>query len=157
MFRISKLTDYGIVVMTYLAENQEGLYSAKDIAEATQLTLPTVTKLLKVLTREALLNSQRGVTGGYSLAKSPDQITVAAIIQAIEGNLGLTDCAAIDSQCTLEPVCHTRRTWRLISQVIHDALDSITLGQMATPMTPINLLIQMNQNQVENKVGENHD
>lgn len=134
MFRISKLTDYGIVVLAHLARHPEGLHNAREITEVTHITLPTVTKILKILAREQLLVSHRGTNGGYVLARDPKTITVVAIIEAIEGNLGLTECSRADSHCALESSCATRRNWRLISHIIYDALEKITLAEMAHPL-----------------------
>ena len=138
MFRISKLTDYAMVVMTYLAANeQQELQTAKDITEQTHIALPTVTKILKILTKNRLLVSKRGANGGYCLAQPAAQISIARIIEAVEGHLGLTECSLADGHCRLERCCHTRQNWRYISQVIYNALQNISLRQMTRPLPPI--------------------
>jgi FeS assembly SUF system regulator len=134
MFRISKLTDYGVVVLTHFARHPEELHNAREITEVTRITLPTVTKILKILARERLLISHRGTNGGYVLARGPETISMATIIEAIEGNLGLTECSRDDSHCALESSCVTRHNWRLISHIIYDALERITLAEMAQPL-----------------------
>ncbi len=126
--------------MTYLAQHPEGLHTARDITEHINLTLPTVTKILKIFARNELLISQRGANGGYILARSPKDIALAEIIQAVEGELGLTECSSEDCHCVLESTCSTRRNWRLISELIINALGSITLAEMATPLTPMHFL-----------------
>src|SRR3569623_983204 len=93
MLRVGKLTDYGTVVMTYLARDARGLHSANEIAAELGLALPTVSKLLKALVQNGLLASHRGVKGGYSLAMAPEDISVARIIAAIEGPIALTECS----------------------------------------------------------------
>lgn len=136
MFRISKLTDYGTMVMVYLAHHQHSVKTAKDITEETKIALPTVTKLLKILTRGKLLCSYRGMNGGYSLAKAPDQISIVNIVEAIEGTIGLTECSIQASHCYLEGKCITRHNWRFINQAIYQALYKINLADMAEPFTP---------------------
>lgn len=150
MFRISKLTDYAIIVMAYFARQSEDMsHNARDIAEQTHLALPTVTKILKILTREKLLISQRGINGGYSLACLPEKTSLATVIAAVEGNLGLTECAQADSQCVLESACTTRHNWRLISQLIYTALNDITLAEMAQPSQHFKFTLQrMDNNQI---------
>lgn len=134
MFRISKLTDYGTVVMTYLAKEPDQLHNARDITANTHIALPTVTKILKLLAREGLLISHRGANGGYSLAKPAEEISVLTIIEAIEGHLGLTECAHADSRCFLETTCATRRNWRLISNMVYSAMEKISLADMIKPL-----------------------
>lgn len=150
MFRISKLTDYGMVVMTHLAQRPKELHTARGLTEATHLALPTVTKILKIFARKELLTSQRGVHGGYHLAKSPDKITLAEIIQAIEGELGLTECSQSDSHCVLESTCRTRKNWSLISELILNALGNISLAEMASSLGPKDFLKKLTlQHQAE--------
>ena len=94
MIRVSKLTDYGIVLLSYFAHNAEKQpFSAKPLSEASQIPLPTVSKLLKMLTNTGLLVSERGRNGGYSLAKKPHEISVAQVISLLEGPLALTECS----------------------------------------------------------------
>ena len=71
MLRVTKLADYGIIVLTYFARNKEGVWNARDIAQAIKLPLPVISKVLKLLSKERLLRSQRGTKGGYSLALPP--------------------------------------------------------------------------------------
>ncbi len=134
MLKVSKLTDYGTVLMTFLAQQPGRVFNAREITEHTHVALPTVSKLLKLLTKQGLLLSQRGAKGGYVLARPPEDITVAQIIAALEGDLGLTECAHSDSTCVIEPQCHIRHNWRVINTAIHVALDSVSLAQMAKPL-----------------------
>lgn len=133
MLRISKLADYGTVVMVYLTVNQAQLHNAKDIAAKTHLAVPTVSKLLKLLANYGLLSSQRGAKGGYNLAKKPEAISVADIINAVEGPTGLTQCSEHQGSCDLEAVCHVRGNWQLISHAITTALESVSLADLAKP------------------------
>ncbi|MCC6810704.1 MAG: SUF system Fe-S cluster assembly regulator [Deltaproteobacteria bacterium] len=136
MIRLAKLTDYGIALMSHVAriEPATTLHSARDLAEATQIPLPTVSKLLKLLSQSGLLQSQRGVRGGYSLTRSPKTISVSDVVRALEGPLNLTECgdaAEIHSGCSIEHVCRVKPHWQTINLAIRAALDQLTLADMA--------------------------
>jgi FeS assembly SUF system regulator len=138
MIRMSKLTDYGIVLLAHLARDRElTVHSARDLAERSQLPMPTVNKLLKELSRAGVLTSHRGANGGYSLARSPEQISVGEVIAALEGPITLTDCGTHEqgTLCTLEGQCPVSRNWQTIGRVIREALDRLSLAQMAGPLT----------------------
>jgi len=132
MLRISKLADYGTVVMVYLAR-AESLCNARDIAEHTHVTVPMVSKLLKRLASAGLLSSVRGVNGGYRLLREASHISVAEIIYALDESRGLTECSLHPNECSLQGVCRVQGNWRLISQAIETALDSVTLKMLARP------------------------
>ena len=134
MIRLSRLSDYGIVLMTHLASLVgPGPHAAREIAGAAGLPLPVVSKLLKALAREGLLVSHRGAKGGYSLARPPAQITTAEMITALEGPIGLTECTVHPGQCTQEASCHVREPWQRINDVVRDALSGVTLADLAQP------------------------
>lgn len=136
MLRISKLADYGTVIMVYLAKRSQQLCNARDIAFHTHLTVPTVSKLLKRLATAGLLSSVRGVNGGYRLQRVASDISVAEIIYAMDESRGLTECSAHLNECSLQGVCHIQGNWRLISQSIESALDSVSLEALAMPTLP---------------------
>jgi len=136
MLRVSKLTDYATVVMTALAEAQvasEGVLSAQDLAERAHLEAPTVSKLLKQLAQARLVESFRGVNGGYRLARAPAQVSLADIVVAMEGPFGMTECSAHVGACDHESHCGVRGNWRRVSDVIETTLREITLAQMCRP------------------------
>jgi FeS assembly SUF system regulator len=133
MLRISKLADYGTVVMVYLAKHAQELCNARDIALHTHLAVPTVSKILKRLTSAGLLTSVRGVTGGYRLHKPATEISVSQIIFALEKHRGFTECSLQPNDCSLQEVCTIQGNWRLISQAIETALDSVSLDTLAKP------------------------
>ena len=133
MLRISKLADYGTVVMVYLAKRSQILCNARDIALHTHLAVPTVSKLLKRLTAAGLLSSVRGVAGGYRLQRSASQISVTEIIYALDEYRGLTECSLQPNECSLRGFCHVQGNWQLISQGIAAALDSVSLDDLAKP------------------------
>jgi FeS assembly SUF system regulator len=144
MLRISKLADYGTVVMVFLA-GQTGLSSARDIAEHTHVNLPTVSKILKRLTVAGLLISTRGTTGGYRLKRPAADISIGHILQAFDDAQGLTTCNTNPDACALHRVCHVQDNWRLISQSIEAALNSVRLDALAQPVIPVNDLEHMKQ------------
>jgi len=99
MMRINKLTDYGIVVMTEIATMKRNtVHTAKEISHRTKIPLPTVTRLLKTLSNRGLLISQRGSQGGYALSEAASKISIASIIESIEGPIALTECSM--NKCT---------------------------------------------------------
>ena len=135
MIRISKLTDYGIVLLTYLARNPgSATYTARDLATESGLPLPTVGKLLKALSRGSFLESERGINGGYRLAKPPEKITISEIITVLEGPISLTECAGSHEVCDLEHACPARSNWRKINDVVRKALSDLTLADMSHPL-----------------------
>lgn len=139
MLRISKLTDYGTVIMAYLAKHPHQAYTAKIIAQHTQIALPTVSKLLKRLAQQKLLLAQRGAKGGYSLAMAPTEINLAQIIFAIEGEIALTECGHHPGLCSVEPACAIRHNWRTITEAVRHTLNEISLAAMIKPINPIRL------------------
>ncbi len=139
MIRMSKETDYGIVVLAYFASAQEGLkQNAREVAMESQLPLPMVRKILKILAREGLLLSHRGAKGGYSLARRGERISIAEIVKAMEGPLAMTECIEAPGECRHEPVCGLRTSWEKINEIVFEALDSMTLsdltGQLPAPV-----------------------
>jgi len=136
MLRVTKLADYGIVVMTFFAaHNAHESSTARDVAGAVKLPLPVISKVLKMLARDGLLISLRGAKGGYSLARHPREISVAGIIRALEGPIAITECNdRVQGQCGLEPGCPVRANWNLINRAIHSALEKITLAEMTRPL-----------------------
>jgi FeS assembly SUF system regulator len=132
MLRVTKVADYGIVVMTHMA-NHPGQLNARDIARGACLPLPMVSKILKLLSREGLLVSHRGTKGGYSLGRQPEMITVADIIRALEGPIAVTECTDQIGDCGLERLCPVRSNWQRINQAIRHALEQITLSEMSHP------------------------
>jgi FeS assembly SUF system regulator len=134
VLRIRKLTDYGIVLLAHLAGAEPGATrNAREIAEATGLPLPVVSKMLKLLAGAELLQSQRGAKGGYSLARRPDELSVAEIIAALEGPIALMDCAAGPGHCEQESCCPVRDPWQRISRAVHQTLERVTLQELVRP------------------------
>ncbi len=128
---MTKQADYGIVLMSRMAIFPERLFTAAEIAGEVSLPTPTVSKVLKLLARSGLLDSLRGVKGGYYLARAAEEITVAEIISALDGPIGITEC--IDDtpgECSQEPICPVRGNWQRINEAIRQALEAISLAEM---------------------------
>ena len=127
MLRISKLTDYGTVVLAYLAGDPGVVCSAADVSAKTGISPPTVSKLLKSLARADLVSSTRGASGGYQLARDPREISAADVIDALEGPVSITECSAADSHCEHEQVCSVGSSWKQINVAIRHALEDVSL------------------------------
>lgn len=159
MLRITKQTDYGIVLLSRMAAEPArplvprgepstspggvepapfgwGMrYNAPELAAEVQLPLPTVSKILKLLARDGLLLSHRGVKGGYSLARPPERITVAQIIACLEGPIAMTECIEDGTdECLQEGHCAMQANWQVINRAVRAALEGITLRDMAEPL-----------------------
>ena len=135
MLRVTKLADYGIVIMTHLAGQRSATANARDIASEIHLPVPVVSKILKLLARHGLLESYRGIKGGYGLARKPEAITIAQIILALEGPIAVTECNdRIRGECGLETGCPVSTNWQRINQAIYQALETITLAEMTRPL-----------------------
>lgn len=131
MLRISKLTDYGTVILACLAGQSARLWTAAEVAEVTRIGLPTVSKLLKKLQRSGLVASTRGSHGGYQLAQPANEITAARILDALEGPFSITECSGAHSTCGLESKCTVGHAWQRVNGAIRRALSDISLAQLA--------------------------
>jgi FeS assembly SUF system regulator len=131
MLRISKLTDYGTVILACLASQPERLMTATEVAERTKVGLPTVSKLLKRLQRSGLVTSTRGSHGGYQLARPASEITASRILDALEGPFALTECSGQHSNCGIEASCRVGHAWQKVNAAIQRALNDISLAQLS--------------------------
>lgn len=136
MIRISKLTDYALVILAMIANAPTALFQAREVANKTHIALPTISKLLKNLTKKEFLQSVRGKQGGYRLNIDPKQISVASLIAALEGPLAITECSKGRHFCLTESNCSIRAPWVYINKVMTDALESITLADLIDPEFP---------------------
>ena len=135
MLRITTQTDYGIVLLTHLAADPERRVNAPELADETSLPQPMVAKILKLLARAGILESHRGVNGGYGLAGRPEDLSVAEVIAALEGQISITECTDdTPGLCPQEEVCRLRSNWNRINLAIQEALDGISLAEMTGPV-----------------------
>ena len=134
MLKLGKLADYATALMTAMASAPAKVHTAQDLAGRTHVSAPTAAKLLKQLAKGGLVESLRGAHGGYRLSRLPERITVAEIISSVEGPIAVTECSEHQSGCSIESSCATRANWRLINSAIREALEAVTLAQMAAPV-----------------------
>jgi FeS assembly SUF system regulator len=133
MLRISKMTDYAIMVMVELHSLRGEVLSAQALADRSRLELPTVSKVLKLLVKAGLVTSYRGPAGGYSLERNAKEVSVAEIIAAIEGPIAMTECSVEEGLCAQEDICGLRGNWQRISVAVAKALEDVSLAEMAQP------------------------
>lgn len=131
MLRITRLTDYATVVLAALATAPGRVQTAPALAEQTRIAAPTVSKLLKQLQRAGLVISTRGLHGGYQLARPAAQISAAAILDALEGPVALTDCAAGRGHCEIERTCGVSHVWQRLNLAIRRSLHAVSLAELA--------------------------
>ena len=129
MLRITKITDYGFNLLAHMAkQDSEMLHNAKDLSAAIGIPLPTVSKVLKILTQGGILLSHQGSKGGYSLSKPANEITAAEIIEAVEGPVAITDCSGADG---CERNCVVGPSWQKVNRAMIGALSALSLADMS--------------------------
>ncbi len=135
MIRLTKITDYGIVLLCQMATSgQDAPYNARDLASQTHLPLPMVSKILKALARGGILESHRGTKGGFRLIRPAERIRISEVIQALEGPIAITECLTPGQpSCGVETHCPLRISWNRINEAIQGALDGMTLADMFQP------------------------
>ncbi|MGE8548356.1 SUF system Fe-S cluster assembly regulator [Alcaligenes sp. WGS1538] len=134
MLRISKIIDYGTLVLTHMAGEPDRVFSASDLAAILGLGQPTVSKVLKLLGQHELVISSRGARGGYVLGRPAKQISVAQIIDALEEQpFGLTECVASPGACSVESDCHIRSNWQRINDIVRRTLEEVSVADMIRP------------------------
>lgn len=131
MIKLSKLTDYAVVILAEMAGSDAPLQTASGLSEKTGLPEPTVAKVLKLLAKGALITSSRGVNGGYKLAADPSAISMASVIVALEGPVLLTSCVDGNHDgCTHAESCALKGKWDPVNLAMQKALEDVTLAQM---------------------------
>lgn len=134
MLKLNRITDYAVVVLAQMARDPGRLVTAPQLSQDSAVPLPTVSKLLKELARARVLTSHRGVNGGYTLARAPEDISVLEIVGALEGPVALTSCVEeAEDDCSVESLCPMRGNWNKVNSVIRGALSSVSLADMALP------------------------
>ena len=137
MLRMSKLTDYGTVVLAHLASDHSACLSAAEVANASGIALPTISKILKSLAKSGLVQSTRGAHGGYRLSRLPTEISAAEVIDALEGPVSITECSSSDSHCNYEHHCNVGNAWQRINIAIRRALGDISLADLQRINGPV--------------------
>jgi FeS assembly SUF system regulator len=136
MLRLSKLTDYAVVVLVRLA-GAPAMQTSPGIAAATGVPEPTVAKVLKTLSAGGLVTSQRGARGGYRLQRRLDEIPIADVITAIDGPIALAACVeGSATECESQAMCPMRGRWDPVNDAIRQALNAITLADMQMAAIP---------------------
>ncbi len=142
MLRLSKLTDYAVVVLIRLGDclraGEDCVQTSPGIAMATGVPEPTVAKVLKALATASLVTSQRGARGGYRLSRPLDEVTVADVIAAIDGPIALTACVeGGGGGCDVGNICAVKGRWDLVNDAIRAALTDISLADMRAASVPL--------------------
>ncbi len=138
MLRVSKIIDYGTLVLTHMASDPNRVFSAADLAAALGLGQPVVSKVLKSLTQREILTSTRGARGGYMLGRPAEEISIADIIDALdEQPFGLTECTATPGSCSVEAGCNIRSNWHRINTIVRQTLERVSVADMVNPLATI--------------------
>lgn len=131
MIKLSKMTDYAVILLADMAARQNELVNAATLAESTKLPEPTVSKILKALARHNIVASTRGANGGYALNRQPNDINMADIITALEGPIAITDCVEGKSaSCDRADSCTMKGKWNPVNLAMQSALENVSLKQM---------------------------
>jgi FeS assembly SUF system regulator len=133
MIILSKLADYGVIVATRMAAEPDRQATAATLAAETRLPRATVAKLLKSLAHAGLVTATRGAAGGYRLVRRAQAISVAEVVAAIDGTIGLTQCSVHVAECARTSYCPTRPHWAAINRAVEEALQAVSLDAMITP------------------------
>lgn len=135
MLRLAKLADYGLLIACHLANLPDELVKLEQVAEATQLPVPTVRKVMKLLVDQGVIRSERGMKGGYSLSRPANRTSIGEVILAVEGGLALTECCLDACQCDMYQACTVQNNWNVINQTIGEMFSRITLADMNRPLS----------------------
>ena len=135
MIKIGKLADYALLITDYLAISNDSLCTTEELSKATHLPVATVRKLLKKLVDAKLVNSYRGINGGYSLSSSPKEISIANVIVAVEGPIAITECAISGGTCSISKECHLKSNWGILNKFFVDTLTNISIADMSRTMS----------------------
>lgn len=142
MIKISKLADYGVVVMSALASHAAApgpttrALAATDVSLHTHVPTPTVAKVLKLLAKGGLISSVRGAQGGYLLARTPAAISLAEIISAVDGPVMLTECSTGHVTCSISEHCSLQGRWNSVNRIVAKALADVSLAQLISQDVP---------------------
>lgn len=141
MLRVSKIIDYGTLLLTHMASDPQRVFSATDLASALGLGQPVVSKVLKSLAQREIVKSTRGARGGYALGRAPEDISIADIIDALDDQpFGLTECTATPGACSVEAACNIRSNWHRINAAVRKTLEQVSVADMVNPTATIQFI-----------------
>ena len=133
MIRLSRLTDYAVALLSHMGkEGEEDLWAASDLAEKSNLPMPTVAKVLKNLAKSGMITAHRGASGGYRLSRPTTAISIADIIEAMDGPIAITDCASgsAHDECKIKNTCPLSHGWNKVNLAVRNALKNVSLAEM---------------------------
>ncbi len=133
MIILSKLADYGVIVASHLAVHPERQMTAGALAAETRLPRATVAKVLKALAHAGIVAGARGAQGGYRLGRDANRISVADVVAAIDGQIGVTQCSIHAPSCERTSFCPTRPHWQRVNEIVGTALAAVSLAEMLPP------------------------
>lgn len=134
MFKLNRMTDYAIVVLGALAHRQGEILATAQLAELTGLNQPTVAKVAKTLMAADLLETQRGVHGGYRLAQPAAATSLVQIVEAMEGPIAVNDCVdGAQAPCAVSNCCFMSRNWNRVNLAVRNALSDVSLEDLIDP------------------------
>ena len=134
MFKLNRMTDYAIVVLGALAHRQGEILATAQLAELTGLNQPTVAKVAKTLMAADLLETQRGVHGGYRLAQPAAATSLLQIVEAMEGPIAVNDCVdGAQAPCVVSNCCFMSRNWNRVNLAVRNALSDVSLEDLIDP------------------------
>lgn len=132
MFKVSKLADYAMIVVVNFICNPEKLYSASELVSLTGLNLPTLRKILNLLSIGGVLSAKRGIEGGYVLAMDVAAVSVLDVIEAIDGKFACTECCLTEFESCRVNCCKMRDYWNIINHKLHQTLSEFIIQDLIT-------------------------
>ena len=135
MIKVSRMADYAILLVCKMSNDENKVYSSQELSIITSLKITTISKILTKLTKANVTDSIRGVSGGYKLTMQSEDISVGNIIDIIDGKVALTICVeeGENHNCNLVSLCPSQSNWQIINNTVREALNSVSIAEMANP------------------------
>ena len=135
MIKVSRMADYAILLVCKMSNDENKVYSSQELSIITSLKITTISKILTKLTKANVTDSIRGVSGGYKLTMKAGDISVGNIIDIIDGKVALTVCVeeGENHNCNLVSLCPSQSNWQIINNTVREALNSVSIAEMANP------------------------
>lgn len=135
MIKVSRMADYAILLVCKMSNDENKVYSSQELSIITSLKITTISKILTKLTKANVTDSIRGVSGGYKLMLQAEDISVGNIIDIIDGKVALTICVeeGENHNCNLVSLCPSQSNWQIINNTVREALNSVSIAEMANP------------------------